>query len=305
MTDFAQALDDRDPILLFGLTPPRASVTPEKADEIAAATLRRLAGIPLDGLVLYDLEDESDRTDEQRPFPFMRTMDPATFLTDHLGAWDKPAIVYRSVGKYAPDDLRAWLEAAPVGQASVMVGASTSGKSVRTTLREAQTLRRELRPDMPLGAVMIPERHTERTDEHERLLAKQEAGVSFFVSQVVYDVTASKNVASDYVYACAERGLRPARLVFTLSLCGSTKTLSFLQWLGVDVPRWVQNELVHSPDPLGMSVRHALDTARELRSFCRHLGLPYGFNVESVSNRRAEIGAAVHLARQIAFEMTG
>lgn len=303
MADFASALNDRDVLLLFGLTPPRASVTAEKADQIAEVTLRRLEGMPLDGLVLYDLDDESDRTEEERPFPFMRTMDPADFLADHLTGWNEAAVVYRSVGKYTPEELTTWLDSVPPGQPTVMVGASTSSKQVRTNLPEAQALCRTRRPDVPLGAVAIPERHKEKSNEHERLIAKQEAGVSFFVTQVVYDVTAAKNLASDYVYACRERSLEPARMVFTLSLCGSTKTLQFLQWLGVDVPRWVQNELTHSRDPLGLSVVHALDTARELRAFGGHLGLRCGFNVESVSTLRAEIEAAVHVARQIAFEM--
>lgn len=113
---------------------------------------------------------------------------------------------------------------------------------------------------------------------------------------------AAKDLASDYAYACHEQGTAPARLIFTLSLCGSLKTLAFLRWLGVDVPRWVRNELTQATDPLGLSMLHALDTARDLRAFCAHLGLPCGFNIESVSNRRSEIEAAVHLARQVVFE---
>ncbi|MDO5628604.1 MAG: methylenetetrahydrofolate reductase [Mobilicoccus sp.] len=300
---FADALAADRPMLLFGLTPPRATVTPEQADQIADAALRRLEGIPLDALVLYDLDDESDRTSEERPFPFMTMMDPTVFRSEHLSAWDKPTIIYRSVGKYTTDELTQWLRDRADGQPTVLVGASTSGKDVSTSLTTAQALVRAERPDMPMGAVVIPERHTVKNDEHQRLITKQEAGVRFFVSQVVYDVTAAKNMASDYVHSCRSRGITPARVIFTISLCGSIKTLSFLQWLGVDVPRWVQNELTHSADPLGLSVQHALDTARELRSFCDHLGLPTGFNVESVSARKVEIEAAVHVARQIAFEM--
>ncbi len=300
---FADHLADPSILLLFGLTPPRTSVEPQKATEIGQAALRRLDGIPVDALALYDLDDESDRTEQERPFPFLRTMDPSEFLADHLSGWQGSSVVYRSVGKYAPDEFTGWLDAQPSGSPVVFVGASSSDKEVRTTLRQAQELRRGRRPDLPLGAVAIPERHTARGDEHERLLAKQEAGCSFFITQVVYDLNAAKSMASDYVYACREKGIEPARIIFTLSLCGSIRTLEFLEWLGVDVPRWVRNDLTHVADPLGLSVVHALDTARDLRDFCRHLGLPCGFNVESVSNRRVEIDAAVHVLRQLAFEM--
>ena len=282
-------------MLLFSITPPRTSTSEERIKEIAAVTLDRLSGLDLDGLILYDIDDESDRNPEERPFPFMATLDPARYHAEHLGGWDRPVIIYRCVGKYPSDDLRAWMAGASDDVLGVFVGASSGGKSVRTGLREAQALRAEVRPDLPLGAVLI----AERTDEHLRMLAKQERGASFFVSQVVYHVNETKNVLSDYYYACRERGIAPRTVVFTLSLCGSLKTLEFVQWLGVDVPRWLQNSLRHSDDTLAESYRQCLAIARDLVDFCEHLGLPYGFNVESVSIRKAEIEATTELAAEV------
>jgi hypothetical protein len=63
--------------LLFALTPPRLTTEPEHARQIAAKTLERLRPVGIDGLVLYDIDDESDRNPEERPFPFLPTMDPA------------------------------------------------------------------------------------------------------------------------------------------------------------------------------------------------------------------------------------
>ena len=65
--------------LLFALTPPRITVTAERAQEIADLAQKRLTPLGLDGLVLYDIDDESDRNPEQRPFPFLPTIDPASF----------------------------------------------------------------------------------------------------------------------------------------------------------------------------------------------------------------------------------
>jgi hypothetical protein len=48
-------------VLLFGITPPRLSASAEQVREIAAVTRARLASLDLDGLVLYDIDDESDR----------------------------------------------------------------------------------------------------------------------------------------------------------------------------------------------------------------------------------------------------
>ncbi len=296
----------RGGMLLFGITPPRRSATPDRVKEIAAVTLRRLAELDLDGLILYDIDDESDRNPEERPFPYLPTMDPAEFHSDYLDEWDRPVVLYRCVGKYAEEELRTWLDETDTSRVlSVFVGASSGGKPVRTDLRTAQALRDEVRPDLPLGAVVIGERHARTGDEHLRMLAKQDRGCTFFISQVIYDLNETKNLVSDYFYACAERGVPPRPIIFTLALCGSAKTLEFLHWLGVDVPRWLANTLRHSPDPLADSSRECLAIARDLRAFCEQLGLPYGFHVESVSIRKAEIEAATALAGELGSLLRG
>jgi len=296
---FADLVTDERELLLFAMTPPRATTSAERAQEIADATLTRLDGLDVDALILYDLDDESDRTDDDRPFPYLETMDPADFLAGPLAGWGGNAIVYRCVGKYDEAQLRDFLASRRQGDATVFVGASSSDKPVRTSLPRAVDLVAE-HEHVTLGGVVIPERHARTTAEHERLLRKQESGAAFFVSQVVYDTGEAKNTISDYAYACAERGIRPARLIFTLSLCGSEKTLDFLEWLGVDVPRWVGNELRRSHDTLEASYEHCLAAAHELARFCRYLDVPFGFNIESVSTRRVEIDATVQLAHDIA-----
>lgn len=290
--------------LLFALTPPRLTVSPERAQEIADVTQKRLAPLRLDGLVLYDIDDESDRNPAERPFPFLPTMDPATFRDQHLRDWSTPVVVYRAVSKYAESDLRTWLEAQDPDRAlTVFVGASSRHQQSATSLARAQELWAQTRPDLRLGGVAIPERHTRRGEEHLRLIAKQQAGCSFFVTQVVYDVNAAKDLVSDYRYECAARGLEPVPIVFTFSVCGSLKTLEFLQWLGVDVPRWIQNDLRHADDTLQMSYEQSVAAARELIQYCRRSEVPFGINVESVSIRLAEIEASVRLAQELDREL--
>lgn len=297
-------VERRGGILLYALTPPRSTTPPERVREIAAATARRLEGVDLDGLVLYDIDDESDRNPEERPFPFLPTMDPADFRSDHLGDLPVPAVVYRAVRKYSEDELGSWLEGQdPDRTLSVLVGGSSRDSTMRTTLRRAQELRSAVAPDLLLGGVTIPERHRRSGDEHERLVRKQRAGCSFFVTQVVFDTDAAKDLVSDYHFGCAARGVPTVPIVFTLTVCGSLKTLRFLSWLGVDVPRWLQNDLRHADDTLAVSLAHAAATARELAAFCRRLGVPFGFNVESVSIRRAEIDASVELLTRVGPEL--
>ena len=290
--------------LLFALTPPRLATDRDRAQEIADTTMARLRPLGPDGLILYDIDDESGRNAGERPFPFFPTLDPADYLAAHLGTWPTPVIVYRAVGKYSPGELRAWLSAQdPARLLTVLVGAASSSARGRTSLAAAQRLWREANPALSLGGVAIPERHSRREDEHLRLLAKQDAGCRFFVTQVVFDINAAKNLVSDYHYACAARGIAQAPLVFTFSVCGSMKTLDFLRWLGVDVPRWIENDLRHAADPLAASYQQALASAGELMAYCRTLGVPFGINVESVSIRRVEIDAAVQLAQELQAQL--
>ncbi|RKS84312.1 5,10-methylenetetrahydrofolate reductase [Motilibacter peucedani] len=286
--------------LLFSITPPRRSSPPEDAQRIATVTVERLKQLDLDALIVYDIDDESDRNPDERPFLYLPTQDHGDFHARHLTEWDRPVVIYRCVGKYDSTQLETWLAAQdPELVSTVFVGASSSSKQVLTSLAEAQAVWRNTCPELPLGSVAIPERHSGSGREHERMLRKQRRGASFFVTQVVYDADAAKSMVSDYFYACHDQGQEPAPVIFTLSVCGSLKTLAFLQWLGVDVPAWMRNDLQRSEDPLSVSFEHCVATAAELAAYCRRLGAPFGFNVESVSIRRAEIDASVRLAERL------
>jgi hypothetical protein len=298
--------DSRGEFLLFALTPPRLATAVDRVQEIADSTMARLRPLDLDGLILYDIDDEAARNPAQRPFPFTPTLDPAHYLANNLASWQPPVIVYRAVAKYARSDLRSWLTAQdPSRVMTVLVGAASSTRQTMTSLADAQALSREVNPGLSFGGVVIPERHSRRDDEHLRLLAKRDAGCSFFVTQVVYDVNAAKNLVSDYYYECVARGTAAAPIVFTFSVCGSMRTLEFLRWLGVDVPRWIENDLRHAADTLEASYQLALKTATELMGYCRTLGVPFGINVESVSIRRVEIEASVRLAERLRDEISG
>ena len=59
----------------------------------------------------------------------------------------------------------------------------------------------------------------------------------------------------------------------------------------------------HSADTLDTSYQLALTAAIELIDYCRRLGMPFGINIESVSNRKIEIEASVKLAARLRAEL--
>lgn len=286
-------------ILTYGITPPKRSYPQEKRQRVAHKQSERIIALPIDGLVIYDLQDESGRTTRQRPFPFIQTIDPVEYAYDDLREVDVPKVVYRCVAPLSEASLSTSLERIEREEGlSVFVGAASSRQPITTRLSQAYELRQQRFASVPLGGVLIAERHDSRRGEDARVLHKLSQGCSFFVTQAVYSVVASKNVLSDLYYRAQELECPVPPILVTLSPCGSTKTMEFMRWLGVSVPRWLDNELTHAHDILEMSIDLCADVLADLVEFARSKGIPLGCNVESVSLRKTEIDASVELVHR-------
>ncbi|WP_221795439.1 methylenetetrahydrofolate reductase [Oceanobacter mangrovi] len=288
-------------IVLYGIVPPKKGTAPERVEEIAALQMSRLEGQPIDGLVLYDIQDEASRTDEERPFPYIETLDSFDYSRNQLASLDLPKIIYRAAGKYSEAELSEFLQQASVtNNMTVFVGAASKDQPVTMTMTEAYALKRSVRPDLLIGGVTIPERHNAKGSEHLRVFEKIREGCSFFVSQGVYDLQASKNFLSDYYYYGRDNDLPLVPVIFTLTPCGSIQTLNFMKWLGISIPRWLENELVHARDILETSVKHSEQNWLELKAFADEKGIPVGCNIESVAVRKVEVEASIELLNRVA-----
>lgn len=283
-------------IVLYGMTPPKENTEIERVKEIAGKHLNRIRNLSIDGIVLYDIQDESSRNEQERPFPFLPTFEPQKYSNDFLSELDLPKVLFQCVGKHSESSLSNWMhENISNEDLAVFVGNSSSEQQVEVTMDKAFQLRKSNAIDMPVGGVAIPERHFMKGDEHERMFNKINNGVSFFTTQAVYDVEASKNMLSDYYYYAKKHNLEMAPVMMTFSPCGSRKTMEFMKWLGIHFPRWLKNDLRNSDDFLGESTETCIRTFKELLNFSLHKGIPIGCNIESVSVRKDEIDASVEL----------
>ena len=287
-------------IVLYGITPPKKGTSDEKVAEISARQIERLQSQQVDGLVLYDIQDEKSRTDEERPFPFMETLDCYDYSQQHLNSLKIPKIIYRAVGKYNEPELSNFLtKANPNENLTIFVGAASKSQSVTLSIADAYKIKAESGSDVLLGGVVIPERHQSKGDEHLRVFEKIAQGCSFFISQGVYDVNASKNFLSDYYYHGKKNNIPLVPILFTLTPCGSAKTLQFMKWLGISIPKWLENDLIHSNDILQRSVDVSEQSYRELKAFADEKGIPVGCNIESVAIRKIEVDASIELLERI------
>jgi hypothetical protein len=287
-------------VVLYGITPPKADTTAERVAEIAQKTIERLSALDIDALVVYDVQDESARTKEERPFPFLNSLDPLVFASEYLGTLDVPKIIYRPAGKFSGEELSEWLdELHKQSFYPVFVGVPAPDFPVRTSLPEAYKIWRKHEETSVIGAVTIPERHKVLQDEDVRILDKMECGVSYFISQCVFNLEYAKQVIDDLALRCDRQHIAPPTIIFTITACGSEKTLHFMDWLGINVPEELKEDLRKSDDILERSVNICLDIASELTAFCMQRSIPFGFNIESVAIRKAEIEASIYMASQI------
>lgn len=285
-------------ITLYGITPPKVSTSPEKLSEISDAQMQRINSLNLDGLIIYDLQDELTRTSESRPFPFMETLDPFLYSENHLKSIQIPKVIYRAVGKYNSGELSKFIENASAEEyLSVFVGAASKNQKVNLTIRDAYQLKTKINNHLLLGGVVIPERHSSHSPEHLRVFDKISAGCKFFISQGVYNLDASKNFLSDYYYYGKKHNIDLVPIIFTLTPCGSLKTLQFMQWLGVSIPKWLENDLVNSNDILSKSIELSKNIWLDLKDFADAKKIPIGRNIESVSIRKEEIDASIELLK--------
>jgi 5,10-methylenetetrahydrofolate reductase len=293
-------------ICLYGLSPPKAATPADELSGIVGRQIERLRTLQLDGLVVYDIQDEGERIAEPRPFPFLPTLDPAAYAHSHLADLAVPKVVYRCVNRDAPETFLRWLDDVNRTSApglAVLVGAPSQSARPGLALADAYAAARGHAPDLILGGIAIAERHSRRQDEHRRILAKTGQGCRFFVTQAIYDVTATKSLLSDYALVLRERGEAPVPIILTFSPCGSEKTLGFMKWLGIHFPRWLENDLRFAPDPLATSLSLCERIFAEIWDYARDHGIPLGINVESISIRKAEIEASLELMRRLQRRM--
>ena len=285
-------------IYLIGTCPPKEGTSIEQATEIAGKLAARMQGLDVDGMIVYDIQDESSRTDKPRPFPFKHTLDACVYSGIIGDAAGKPTITYKSVSQRDRASFQQWLDAAANDfgiNDIVLVGSPSSEGDIKLSLKDAYEEVAKSTHDFSLGGVTIAERHIKKRTEHERLMSKAEQGCNFFISQAVYDAQATIDMLASYARSCKAEGKAPARVVLTFTPCGSAKTLEFMEWLGISVPEATKFRMLDAENTLAESVLICRQNLEQILDAVLPLGIPLGLNIESLTNRKEEIDASIRL----------
>jgi len=288
------------PRLTYAITPPNQTTPEARRRAIAAAQSARVSALPVDALLVYDVQDEAARNGDPRPFGFVPKVDPLSYAFDDLQVGALPRVVYRAVAEQGESSLCRWLDELQAhGGHAVLVGAPSRHTPASLTLPQAYSLCRRHAPGLAFGGVVIPERHQTSGAEDARVWAKFEQGCGFFVSQTIWSVSVTKRLLLDLRVRAEQEGGCVPHLLLTFSACGSAQTLQFIEWLGVALPASVKQELLSAKDMFTRSIELASEAFGEIRAFATEQGLSVGCNVESVSSRAAEIEASVELVRRV------
>lgn len=299
-TSFQAALHDAGRFLfLYGTTPPRADAAPERVERAASRLAARTAGLGLDGIIVYDVQDEGVRTSRPRPFPFLPTLEARAYARLLQRSTGRTALCYKSVAQVVEGDWQAWLD--ETCDAYGLRCLSLVGRAASTAPGAGLPLTQAIRDaarhpgGFTLGGVVIPERHRPGRSESERLLAKAAGGCRYFVSQAVYAPDATIILLRDYARDCRARGIAPQRIILTFTPCGGAGTLDFMKWLGIAIPAETERAILSSDAPLTQSLRACASALSRILEAVGADGVPLGVNVESVSIRKEEIEASVDL----------
>src|SRR5258708_8380635 len=156
----SKLLDPAQTVLLYGTTPPRLGTPDEQVSAAAGKLAARIAALPLDGVVVYDIQDGTGRTQLPRPFPFMHTIDPRQYSMQLMESTGLPTITYKALGNLNESGWRAWLsESQRIGFISV-VGRPTSGVRYPLPLSRAIRIAATHAGAFTIAAAPIPARPT-------------------------------------------------------------------------------------------------------------------------------------------------
>ena len=265
----------------------------------AARLAERTRGLALDGLVVYDVQDEAARTNEPRPFPFLPTLDSRAYSRRLHENTARDVFTYKCVAGMGEQTWDDWLKEASqhygVRWLSLVGRASSQQQGDGLSLSRAVQAAAAHHGGFVVGGVVIPERHRPGDSESARLLRKTAWGCDYFISQAVYDPAPTIRLLRDYAADCRRLGVTPRRIILTFTPCGRPETLHFMKWLGIAVPAETERVMLSAPDPLAASIAICVESLRVILATASGIGVPLGVNVESVSIRKEEIAASIDL----------
>jgi 5,10-methylenetetrahydrofolate reductase len=292
--------DTTNPVIFYELVPP-TSDNIEKIDAYVncAIDLLNSSSISVDAINIPEIHEE-DHNKTTRTQIYVPKIDPIIFAqmlkkssNSHLHVALNHCTVYENW-----QGQKKWLHVAIDEfniDAIVLIGGSSSqltypGPSV---LEMSDYLNVNYEKTFCGGITIQTRRHSNKVkDEPFRLITKSMHGLSFFISQIIYEAENMKLLLKDYDNLCKELNIPPKRIFLSFAPISTPRDLEFLRWLEVQIPLNVEQELFKTEIGIGWrSIKTAVNILEDILSFVHteNINVPLGLNIEHIARHNFEI----------------
>jgi len=273
------------PVVVYEILPPREKdgTLNSYAEKISSL----LSQTHIDAINIPEVHDENGRG--KRPVQNLERAEAREFgrlLQDNVGI---EAIVNRVTVHEEMDAQKNWIKETFYDydiENLVLVGGESSKIQYEgpTVNAASEYITRDLnsgRFDFFCGGITIPSRKI----ESERLLRKGSNGIEFFTTQVLYDSEKINKMLKYYNKICEKNKVIPRRILLSFAPVSSSKNITFLKWLGVEIPTQTEKRLINEKSNMS---NKSLEIATEILNDIlennekNRIKVPIGLNVEHI-----------------------
>jgi 5,10-methylenetetrahydrofolate reductase len=291
-------LDSKQPVIFYELLPPTNNETANLDAYIdCAIDLLTSTAVVIDAVNIPDIRDEEQKSTQACP-PKLDPVVLAKMLV--AAAYNRLEVVLNRCTVYEPmaEQLK-WLDDARLKHEItnlILVGGASSevtypGPSV---IEIGKHIQAQLSRELLIGGITIQTRrkHAHEKDEPFRLIAKSQCGFEYFTTQVIYEPVSIKLLLRDYWTLCQEHAVAPKRIFLSFAPISAPRDLEFLRWLGVSIPKTVEQELLKADIGIGWrSAKMATSILQEILHFMdeEKIKIPLGLNIEHITRHNFEL----------------
>lgn len=271
--------------IVFEIVPPPNNWSEEKIARYCEDVIHTLKEQNITTIAIPEVVDEiRDPSQPQRKSDFPNKMDNILFsdLLQKLYP-ELSCILFKICVRMTKRQFLAWVDI--IYQKGirhiVLVGKDNeTTKYPGFNVNEAVVFLKKNYPDIKCGGITI----FTRENEVERIIQKMEAGISFFVSQIIYEAANMKYVLLHLAKECKLRNIEMPLFYLSLAIASKTRDIEFMKWLGVEFPSAVFTHLTNDPeqDVETESLEAVESTLDEILHFAEKEKLTLGFNVEHI-----------------------
>lgn len=172
----------------------------------------------------------------RRAIPFLPKMDHVRFGELIRGRRpDVSLIPHRRSVRLPKEEFARWVQELvdkDIGHIVAVGGESHTINYPGLSVPEAAAFVKRSFPSMKVGGITI----FTREDEVERIVAKVKSGITFVLSQIIFEASPMKQVLSDLKMRCENERLKFPDVFVSLAPAARIRDLEFMRWLGVQFP---------------------------------------------------------------------